>query len=38
MKRYNMIGCNDKIILKNQLNVGKYMIFQRKQSKSLMFI
>jgi hypothetical protein len=34
MKRDNMVGCNDKIVLENQLNVGKCRNFECRQFKS----
>jgi hypothetical protein len=33
MKKDNMIGDNDNIVLKNKLNVGECRIFQYNESK-----
>jgi hypothetical protein len=32
--RDNMVGCNDKIVLENQLNAGECRNFEYRQSKS----
>jgi hypothetical protein len=35
MERDSMIGCNDKIVLKNKLNVSECRIFECREFKSL---
>jgi hypothetical protein len=34
MERDSMVGCNDKIVIENKLNVGECRIFECRQSKS----